>query len=558
MANYKSTAIQELSKQLLFSPEHVRVQEIERAEKFLALVDPAKNYPYEFVCYQITGYRPLTAGLETIPGHVLRQDLVRMIEALSESMNISASAMAEQVLLIDELSARFNVSSKTVSRWRKAGLVSRKFVFPDGKKRVGFLESSVTAFVNHNSSKVEAAQKFTQLTPDEKREIIRRARRLSHYCHCCLYEVSKRIARKTGRAIETVRYTIKHYDDTHPDLKLFPNALEPLNEKDRETLFRAFRRGVSVFALAKRYCRTRSSVYRILNEMRVEHLLREPSDCIFNAEFDSPKADQVILGPEPVQPTTRIPKPPPGLPIYLRSLYHTPLLTREQEAYLFRQYNYLKYKAGKLKEKLQKARSPKSRDIDDVERLLAQANEVKNRLVKSNLRLVVNIAKRHIGNVSNFFELISDGNISLMRAVEKFDYSRGFKFSTYASWAIIKNYARTIPEENYRMDRFMTGKEELLQSSEDKHTGEEENGPELDAAVRESIEEVLHQLSPREREVVERRFGLGGGPGPQTLEDVGRHLGVTKERVRQIESKALDKLRHMIDKETLEITISGK
>jgi len=554
MPTCKTRAIQDLSQQLAFSPEQVRKKEIDRAEDLVRRIDPAKSYPYDFVCFQITGYRPRTAIVETIKGDQLRTDLVRMIESLSESLTLRVEDAGQTVLGIDDVCTRFNVTSKTVSRWRKAGLVSRKFVFPDGKVRVGFLESSVASFAGVNPSRVESARKFSQLTPEERREIIRRARRLSHYCHCCLYEVSKRIARKMGRAVETVRYTIKKYDETHPDLKLFPNSLEQLNDRDREQMFRAFRRGVGVHTLAKRYCRTRSSVYRIINEMRVEHLLREPTECIYNPEFDAPDAEAKILAEETQNPGVRTPKPPPGLPVYLKALYRTPLLTREQEHHLFRRYNYLKYRAIKLKEKLRRARSPKSRDIEEVERLLAEANQVKNRLVKANLRLVVNIAKRHIGSVSNFFELVSDGNISLMRAVEKFDYARGFKFSTYASWAVIKNYARTIPEENYRMDRFMTGKDELLEAGADQRFATDEGIQELDSGVKESIEQVLEQLTPREREVIERRFGLGGGPGPQTLEEVGQRFGVTKERVRQIETKALEKLRTMIDRETLEAT----
>ena len=85
--------------------------------------------------------------------------------------------------------------------------------------------------------------------------------------------------------------------------------------------------------------------------------------------------------------------------------------------------------------------------MDEIERLYDQAVTVKNQIVRANLRLVVSIAKRHVGPTDNFFELVSDGNMSLIRAAEKFDYARGNKFSTYASWAIMKNFARTIPDE---------------------------------------------------------------------------------------------------------------
>src|SRR5215470_678501 len=88
------------------------------------------------------------------------------------------------------------------------------------------------------------------------------------------------------------------------------------------------------------------------------------------------------------------------------------------------------------------------------------------------MRLVVSIAKRHSGQTDNFFELLSDGNVSLIRAVEKFDYSRGNKFSTYASWAIMKNFARSIPEEKHRRERYITGHEQIFESTQDSRTDE--------------------------------------------------------------------------------------
>src|SRR5690606_34557569 len=104
-------------------------------------------------------------------------------------------------------------------------------------------------------------------------------------------------------------------------------------------------------------------------------------------------------------------------------------------------------------------------DLNTLEQLLAEAVEIKNFLIRSNLRLVVSIAKKHIKPTNNFFEMVSDGNMSLIRAIEKFDYTKGNKFSTYATWAIMKNFARSIPAEHKRLDRFRTGKEEVFQHS---------------------------------------------------------------------------------------------
>src|SRR5690606_33103726 len=107
----------------------------------------------------------------------------------------------------------------------------------------------------------------------------------------------------------------------------------------------------------------------------------------------------------------------------------------------------LKHKASRIRESLQSARGNKTALMDEIEALYEQAVKTKNKIVQANLRLVVSIAKRHMGSSDDFFALVSDGNMSLIRAVEKFDYSRGNKFSTYASWAIMKNFARTIPNE---------------------------------------------------------------------------------------------------------------
>jgi RNA polymerase sigma factor (sigma-70 family) len=560
MVKFHHPEMADLAKQLEFAPAKVRLEQINRAERLICLIEPSRSYPYEFVCYQITGYRPPVDLGKTLKGSSVREDLVRLVEDVSASLRITPAEIGEQVLTIEEASKHFNVSAKTIQRWRKAGLVSRKFVGPDGRLRVGFLLTSLDRFATRNPEQVKAGGEFSRLTPEERREIVRRARRLSLFCHCCLFEVSKRIARKLGRAVETVRQTIKEYDGEHPGAKLFPDTSEPLQEGDRRLIYQTHVRGVSVHTLAKRFCRTRSSIYRIVTEERAKELLLEPIEYMASPEFEKPGADEAILhdaaGDAALGGVEKRPaSAPKGLPIYLKSLYKTPLLTKEQEQSVFRRYNYLKFKAAKARERIKAGRLAKVEDIGEIEKLVEEANHVKNRIIQANLRLVVNIAKRHVGPQSNFFELISDGNMSLMRAVDKFDYTRGFKFSTYASWAIMKNFARSVPQEGVRRDRFMTGRDELLEMSSDLRFEGEEPYREPDISVRQNIEKVLSELEPREREIVMRRFGLGELPA-QTLEEVGKHFGVTKERIRQIETRALNKLRALLSPEALEEVLS--
>ena len=557
MAKYDHVEMANLAKQLAYSPTQVRVQELNRAERLVCLIDPAKPYPFEFLCFQITGYRPRGDIGTVLPGKTARTDLVRLVEEVSATLKLRQDEVGEPVLTLQEAAEHFSVSEKTLQRWRRGGLVSRRFVGSDGRMRVGFLRSSLDRFAARNNEKVRAGAEFSRLGPEEHREIIRRARRLSLFCHCCLFEVSKRVARKLGRSPETVRQVIKEYDREHPGQKLFPDASEPLQEQDRKLIYQTYLRGVSVHALAKRFCRTRSSIYRIITEERAHELLEEPIEYMASPEFERPDADALILGVQggaggPVVKGKRSPTPPKGLPIYLKTLYKTPLLSKDEEQALFRRYNYIKFKAAKLRDRLLRSRSPKAADMDDIERLLDEAGQAKNRIIQANLRLVVNIAKRHVSPQSNFFELISDGNMSLIRAVDKFDYTRGFKFSTYASWAIMKNFARSVPLEGVRRDRYMTGRDELLDTSHNLRFEGDEGYQEPDATVRQSIEKVLDQLEPREREIVSRRFGLGDMPQAETLEEVGKHFGVTKERIRQIETRALNKLRGLLNPKTVE------
>lgn len=168
--------------------------------------------------------------------------------------------------------------------------------------------------------------------------------------------------------------------------------------------------------------------------------------------------------------------------------------------------------------------------------------------------MVVSIAKKHVGRTDNFFELVSDGNMSLIRAVEKFDYARGNKFSTYASWAIMKNFIRSIPIENHRRDRFVTGHEDLFEAAADNRTDEHEYES-AQRRMREAVKGMLGRLDDRERRIIVSRFGLDGA-GEQTLEQLGRELGVTKERIRQLEARAQTKLRKIAVEQKLEAAVS--
>ncbi len=273
-----------------------------------------------------------------------------------------------------------------------------------------------------------------------------------------------------------------------------------------------------------------------------------------------------------------------GMPIiddpvrmYLKDIGKIPLLTAEREMYL-------------------------------AEQIALGSKTAKDELIEANLRLVVSIAKRHVGKGMYFLDLIQEGNLGLIKAVEKFDYSKGYKFSTYATWWIrqaitraIADQARTIRipvhmvETIHKVSRTarqllqefgreattdeiaeklgMTAEkvreimkiaqdpvslETPIGEEEDSHLGDfvEDNdspAPSDSASyslLREQLCNILHTLTPREEQVIKLRFGLEDGR-PRTLEEVGRQFQITRERIRQIEAKALRKLRHPSRSKTL-------
>ncbi|MGW9041969.1 RNA polymerase sigma factor [Streptomyces lydicus] len=330
----------------------------------------------------------------------------------------------------------------------------------------------------------------------------------------------------------------------------------------------------------------------------------EPVTVVQQAE---PPAAELLLEEIPQEPVAApdpgpAPRPETGGPSsdlfrqYLREIGRIPLLTAAEEVDLAR-----RVEAGLFaEEKLTNTPDLSSQLAYDLDQLVVLGRMAKRRLIEANLRLVVSVAKRYVGRGLTMLDLVQEGNLGLIRAVEKFDYARGYKFSTYATWWIrqamsraLADQARTIrvpvhvvelinrvvrvqrrmlqergyeptPEEvAAHLDLTQERVSEVLRLAQEPVSlhapvGEEEDvalgdliedgdaaSPVESAAfllLREHLDAVLSTLGERERKVVQLRYGLADGR-PRTLEEIGRIFGVTRERIRQIESKTLNKLR---------------
>lgn len=540
MSRYRNERIRELAEQQVrFAPQAVKARQISQAEDFLFSVKGGVEYRFGEVCFAVTGYRPETDVV--VKGRDLAHDLRCLVEDLSGSLNQPISELGEPALTVKEVSELFSVSAKTVDRWRDRGLPSRRMNV-GGRLRVVIPQSILNRFVADHRDEIDRGSSFRQMTQEERQEVILAARELAAE-GLGLTEVSRRIGERFSRATETIRYTLRDFDKAHPENAIFPRVTAQVSGEHQSLIFDLHAQGVVIEDLARRFSRTKSSIQSILADVRVRRLRAMPVEYMDSEEFRMDDAESTILGEPPAYDEKSSVRVPKGLPAYLAELYKVPLLNKPQEQYYFRKMNYLKFRAAELQKELNDGRA-NARVARRMEALLDDANRVKNLLTRSNLRLVVSIAKRHLKPGVNFFELVSDGNMSLIRAIEKFDYARGNKFSTYASWAIMKNYARSVPAEHTRLDRFRTGYEEVFYDSQDGR-GNAFADELVNKAQRAAIMEILEELNGRERKVISYRFGLAKGTEPETLEQVGNRLGVTKERVRQIEVRTLEKLRRI-------------
>lgn len=549
MASYRLDFIQSLARQLEFAPSDVRIAQINAAESLLFDLDSGKSYPRDFIVYRVTGYQPRGAlDDEQFAGMALFHDLGVLIEEVSGSLDLATGDVPEPVLAIDDVTERFNVTSKTIQRWRRKGLVSRRFIFGDGRKRVGFLLSSIERFIARHAESVVSQSNLLPLTEAEHSALIRHARRLIAM-RCTEADVTRRLARRFKRSPLTVLHTVRKYEQSTGATLLGRCRAEPTAARCGR-IVRAARRGVSLLDLARRFNRPRATIYRIVIDERVARVTRRKVRFHDDPLYHEDHAEQAIaqiVGAGRSALSSEEARVPRGLPPYLADLYRTPLLTPALERALFLQFHFLKYRYATARRRFD-PETARVRELLALERMLKRANEVKNQIVRANLRLVVSVARKHLGPMASagrtnptLMDLVSEGNIILLRAAESFDVHKNVRFSTYATLALMKGFARIVPELRNRGAARLNTELDIADARIDSSLQR--------IADRDEVCRLMQVLSVSERSVIARQFGIDGQPEPAgalSYEKIGVELGISKHRVRALEQSALSKLRDAI------------
>jgi hypothetical protein len=464
---YRCQPLAGLARQLLFAPPDKRAEQIRRAEKLHDQIDPSVAYPFEFLSYRITGYRSEAEVESLLVGEAIRPDLRLLIDTLSRSVRLPA-VKGELFETPEDLASRAGVSTKTVARWRQAGLRWRWVYDRKSKQRRLLLpRDAADRFLADNKDKAARAARYTHLAPGDKARLLARARRLAESRDVTLNQVATHLARRSGRAIETVRILLERHDAANPGRAIFIDRGGPLTARQKRVILRAHRMGVANRKIARHFKRTRTTIHRVIQESRAAEIRRREIRYIMSPTFVREDADQVILeAPDPPDPPHKSPPriPTDNLPEALRPIFDEPEWAAERQRRMVARYNYLKYKADRTRRALDR-HEPRVADMDHAEAWLKQARAIRAGLIASSQRLVLSVIRRHLlgqddRSIHALLELLEISQDVLRAAVEDFDVSRGQAFDAHVTWHLMRHFA-TQPGSRGKARR-RAGAEEVL------------------------------------------------------------------------------------------------
>lgn len=534
MGRYRLDSIAQLAGQMRFMPIARRLQQLARCEGLLLQLRPDQTYTIDQITFAITDFEPKHPDTSLLAGVALQHDLGMLVEQVSESLQLHVNASVEAILTIDQVAQRLSVTSKTVQRWRRKGLPAGRYTFGDGKRRIGFRVTNLEQFVRAGG--LDYVPSPAAARPARNLGwLIEQARRLAGQGYWDSLAGS-RLARTSGLSPLAVTELLRQQAG---DVRFAP-APEPATSR---RILELADDALPIGEIARQLRLPAYGVYQVILNRRVHRAMRKPIRFFDDALYHQPDAPQTIeemiaqetLEPQGSDEATRVPR---DLPAYLRDLYRIPLLSQARERGLFLKYHYRRYLAAQA----QRALDPQTssyRQLRELDHLVREARVVRGQIVEANLRLVVGVARKHVRPTVSLMELVSEGNLTLMRAVNSFDIHRGHRFSTYAVYALMKGFARCVPA--------MLA---VQQTSADPSRMEEVYDPTAEriaanADVREQLQKLMAKLETRERQILAGRWGLTESHQPLTFQQLGDQLQLSRQRIIQIEQRAMAKLREL-------------
>ena len=278
-------------------------------------------------------------------------------------------------------------------------------------RRLVLARSAVDRFIAQNQNRVERAANFSQINPGDRTKLIERARRIAQASDVSLNQAATHLARRTGRAVETIRLLLNNHDTKNPDHKIFIDRTGPLTAPQQRVIVRAHRMGVRTMKIARHFKRTRTTVFRVLTRHRAAAVRRRDIRFVALPMFTRDDADEVILRPLPGQARNRVPEgagfssseiQPAAkhsaaadshtllhdLPPVLRPLFTSPALDPESQRSILVRYNYLKFKAHQLRDRLDR-HEPRVGDLEQIEASLRRSVAIRRDFAAASQRVVV-------------------------------------------------------------------------------------------------------------------------------------------------------------------------
>lgn len=549
--------VDDLARQLRFAPAEAARRAVERAEQLALELDPTTTYPAEWIVFKVTGYRPAssTAGLDAlVPGEALLGDLTGLVERLSAAGNFDHAALAaEGAIDAATLCERWNVSKKTLDRYRRRGLIARRASGPSGKPKLMFTALVVRVFAERHGDDLRRAGEFSRMSPDLEARLIRRAVRYRRLVGFSLNQAAKRLSERFNRSQEAVRQLLARAA-RDPASGLSFDEPGPITEAQRRGAFRAWRRGLSLSDVAKRWDKAPGSVLRAVLLERAALLRGAISNGSLPSEpaglFVRESGDDLLRAPAAMSGLGQ-----PGITdlaqfIEVARVRMAPSLSEESTR--LAAYHCLRHRAAAVIRSFDRY-SPRASDTDLAETMLRWAARLKAELIRSQLALIVETLEGiqagrldELAGLSSSLalrDLLSTSISAAGEAIDQMDPARVARGGGRAAAAVGLAVARAAtrwqrdqggppPSDPRRASHRLLAN--ISWPDWTRFTATWQIWLELDPRVRPNLESI----DPRLAALLTARQGWGG-KAPRTIAQAAAEFGVDLTRAARMEREAV-------------------